>query len=153
MAEQKNRGSSTRPASFYTMWEVARMLDISRNTMREYIDKGDFSTVLPDIHHRIIKIGINYLMPKGLFDRYLKQGKFWPNTNIHGTAGRPRKWEEGQWKWFKFKISKELYDKLMYAKNKANSQSTIQVGNSDLGSMFLEEGLQRRPELMEGYED
>lgn len=141
---QKNRGSRIAPASFYTMWDVAKKLNVSRNTMRKYIDKGDFSTVLPDIHHKIIKIGTNYLMPKPLFDLYLKRGMFWHNTNKYGTAGRPKKWIEGEYKHFNLVIPVDLKERFEYALVVMNRNSFVKISKNDAMLLALEEFINRR---------
>lgn len=148
MAKQKNRGGRYKPAAFYTIWEACDKLGVPKATVKHYTDKGDFEDLLPDIYHKIIRVGDSYLMPKGFFDKYLKHGLYWSNTNKNKTAGRPRKWVKGEYKNFRIKIPLELGERLDYAVETANSMSAgVQMSKNDTILLAIEEFLQRRPQF------
>lgn len=148
MAAQKNRGTRNCPAAFYTIWEACDMLGIPKSTVNHYAEKGDFEGLLPDIYHKIIRVRDSYLMPKGFFDKYIKHGLYWENSNKNKTAGRPAKWIKGEYMEFRLKIPNELGKRLNYAVATANSMSAgVQMSKNDTILLAIEEFLQRRPQF------
>ena len=148
MATQKNRGGKNCPAAFYTIWEACDMLGIPKSTVNHYAEKGDFSELLPDIFPKIIRVRDSYLMPKGVFDKYLKNGMYWVNTNKNGKVGRPAKWVEGKYINFRTKIPNDLNERINYAVNIANSMSAgAHMSKNDTILLAIEEFLQRRPQF------
>lgn len=153
MAEEK-RGRRDCPADFYTLREVGRELGVPRSTMDDCIANGNFKNLLPDIAHLIIRVGNSYLINKNTFDKYLKQGVFWTNTNKNGTAGRPVRWVKDTWKWVRFKFPNSLRAKFKYLVKNANEQSPgNHISLNDAHLLAIEEFIDRRPELMEGFKN
>jgi len=154
MAEQENRGGRYCPAGCYTIWDVAEKLGIPKATMMEYVIKGDFREILPDIASKVMKIGTSYVFPKNLLNQYLKQGMFWNNTNKNGTAGRPARWVEGEYRWVKFRAPNNIYKKFCFMIKKANEMSPGNyMSKGDTYLLAMEEFIERRPELLEGYNE
>lgn len=148
MAAQKNRGTRNCPAAFYTIWEACDMLGIPKSTVMHYVEKGDFSELLPDIFTKIIRVRDSYLMPKGVFDKYIKNGMYWVNTNKNGKVGRPTKWVEGEYKNMRLKLPNDFHKQFdTFCKN-LNANTLMPMSKNDIALLGLKEMMERRPEFM-----
>jgi len=124
----------------YSVFEVAEMLGMERNTAMTMIKKNKFP-------FPVIQVGDKcWVVPRKAVDKRLKEGKDGEDlTEYRSHRGKKKKWNKGEYIHWNFPIPNDLAEAFRYIVDKMNEKLAAPLSYTDARLLAVQEFIERRP--------